>query len=243
MADMKVEIVETQGAVPEPQKVAPVATPAKAEEPKYVRLEDLEKVNQAINNTRDYNNRKLEEINLKLEKLIPKAPEVKPDDLDELVQQNWQLGVEKVVERTLQKRDSISKAESAEQMELRIRQESLAKVVARHKELSDPSSDKYVEFHKVLAENPDFVTNPRGPLLTMYEMENRLKDRGNIELGVEKVTQVKEARSKAAQVPSGTSPGTKSNYSLSKSDLDFCRLNNINPENYKRLKGLRETTV
>jgi len=242
---MEVEIKETIGStvVPEPQKPAEKAAPAKAEEPKYVRLEDLEKVNQAINNTRDYNNRKLEEINLKLEKLIPKAPEKQPDDLDKIVQENWQLGVEKVAERVLERKLAKDQAETQSQMEERIRKESLAKVVARHKELTDPSSDKYVEFHKVLAENPDFVTNPRGPLLTMYEMESRLKDHGNIESGVEKVTQVKEARSRAAQVPAGTSPGAKSNYSLSKSDMDFCRLNNINPENYKRLKGLRETTA
>lgn len=239
---MEVEIKETIGSAPEPQKVAP-ATPAKAEEPKYVRLEDLEKVNQAINNTRDYNNRKLQEINEKLDRLTPKAPEVKPDDLDELVQRDWKQGVEKVVEGVLNKQTARVNAETASQVEDRLRKDSLAKVVERHKELSDPSSEKYREFHKVLAENPDFVTNPRGPLLTMYEMESRIKDRGNIEVGVEKVNQTKEVRSKAAAIPSGTSPTSRSNYSLSKADADFCRLNNINPENYKRLKGLRETSV
>lgn len=240
---MEVEIKETIGSAPEPQKVAPVAAPAKAEEPKYVRLEDLEKVNQAINNTRDYNNRKLEEINQKLEKLIPKPVEPKPDDLDELVQRDWKAGVKAVVNGVLTEQTSRANAETAAQAEDRIRKDSLAKVVARHKELTDPSSDKYVEFHKVLAENPDFVSNPRGPLLTMYEMESRIKDRGNIEVGAEKVNQTKEVRSRAASIPTGTSPGARSNYSLSKQDADFCRLNNINPENYKRLKGLRETSV
>ena len=241
---MEVEIKETIGSTPtpEPQKVAEKAAPAKAEEQKYVRLEDLEKVNQAINNTRDYNNRKLEEINQKLEKLIPKPVEPKPDDLDELVQRDWKAGVKEVVKGVLSEQTSRVNAETAAQTEERIRKDSLDKVVSRHKELTDSTSEKYIEFHKVLAENPDFVTNPRGPLLTMYEMENRLKDRGNIELG-EKATQTKEARSKAAQVPSGTSPGNRSNYSMSKQDLDFCRLNNINPENYKRLKGQREATV
>jgi len=162
---MEVEIKETIGSTPtpEPQKVAEKATPVKAEEPKYVRLEDLEKVNQAINNTRDYNNRKLEEINLKLEKLIPKPVEPKPDDLDELVQRDWKAGVKEVVKGVLSEQTSRVNAETAAQTEERIRKESLDKVVARHKELTDPSSEKYVEFHKVLAENPDFVTNPRGP--------------------------------------------------------------------------------
>lgn len=234
---MEVEIKETIGSepTPEPQKIE--ATPVKVAEPRYVRLEDLEKVNQAINNTRDYNNRKLEEINSKLERLIPKQVEPKPDDLDELVQKDWKMGVRKVAESLLEERMAKSNAETSEQQEGRIRQESIKRAMDRHKELSDPSSEKAREFQKVLEENPDFVSNPRGPLLTMYEMENRLNSRGNVEVGD---TKVKEARSRAASVPHGTSPSGKSNYSLSKQDMDFCRLNGINPENYKRLKGQRE---
>lgn len=241
MSDTKIEIIETQGSQPaqEPQKTEVKAAPV--QEPKYVRLEDLEKVNQAINNTRDYNNRKLQEINEKLEKLIPKAPEPKPDDLDELVQKDWKLGVREVVKSVLTEHSAKKEAESAEQFEARIRQESISKVMSAHPDLSDPSSEKAKTFQKVLEENPDFVTNPRGPILTMYEMQNRLNQHGNINTGGEKVS--KEVRSRATSVPAGTSPSGKSNYSLSKQDMDFCRLNGINPENYKKLKGLKEAQV
>lgn len=243
---MKVEIDDTLANKPLESQKAEVTPPVevKKEEPKYVRLEDLEKVNQAINNTRDYNNRKLDEINQKLERLIPKPVEPKPDDLDELVQKDWKMGVRKVVESVMTEQTAKTQAESQEQFESRIRQESIKKVMERHKELNDPTSDKAKEFQKVLEENPDFVTNPRGPLLTAYEMENRLNSRATIDSRETKVNQVsKEARSRAAGVTSGTSPSGKSNYSLSKQDMDFCKLNNINPENYKRFKGMREAQV
>ena len=96
---------------------------------------------------------------------------------------------------------------------------------------------------KVLEDNPDFKLNPRGPLLAAYEMENRLKSHDTIN-STERTPQVsKETRSRAAGVPAGTSAGTKSAYSLSKADMDFCRHNNINPENYKKYRGMKEATV
>lgn len=238
--ETKVEIVETQGnqPAPEPQKVAP-ATPVKTEEPKYVRIEDLEKVNQSIANTRDYHNRRFNEVLEKLEKLTPKPVEKVPDDLDKIVQENWQAGVEGVVERVLTRREVKTQAETQTQFESRIRQESINKLMERHKELADPNSEKSLEVKKILEEHPDYVNNPRGPLLTAYELENRLQARGNINNGGENKVN-KEVRARAAGIPAGTSPANKGNYSLSKQDMDFCRLNGINPENYKRNKSLRE---
>ena len=246
MDALKVEIKETVGSqtpvTPEPQKQEVVAPPVKqTEEPKYVRLEDLEKINQAINNTREYSNRKINEVLKALEDLKPKTPETKPDDLDEIVQKNWQLGVEKVVERVLTNQQQRTQAVSEEQRVAQLLEESKTKVMARHPELSDPENPKTREFLKVLEENPDFRANPRGPLLAAYEMEERMKANVTIKSEEQKpAPQAKEARSRAASIPAGTSPGARSGYTLSKSDLDFCRLNGINPENYKRYKGASE---
>ena len=242
MADMKVEILETQGSVPavEPQKVAPVTPAVKAEEPKYVRLEDLEKVNQAINNTREYNNRQLAEIKQALADLKPKEPVKPADDLDELVQQDWKAGVRGVARQVLEEERRKASTITDEQRVMGILEESKKKVMERHPELSDPNSAKAQEFLKILDENPDFKANPRGPMLAAYEMENRLKAHDTIES--REKPQVKETRARAASIPAGTSPGTKTAYSLSKADMDFCRLNNINPENYKRFKGMKEVS-
>ena len=241
MADMKVEIVETQGSQPTPEAQKPVVEVKKTEEPKYVRLEDLDKINQALNNTREYNNRKLQEINEKLERLIPKAPEQKPDDLDELVQKDWKAGVTEVTRRVLSEERNRVATQTESQRVSQILEESKRKVMEKHKELEDVNHPKTREFMKVIEENPDYKDNPRGPILAMYEMENRLKAHGNIEVGDKPVPQpVKEARARASSVPAGTSAGTRTAYSLSKADLDFCRLNNINPENYKRFKGQTE---
>lgn len=238
---IKVEIQETQGSqVVEPQKK--VEEPKKTEEPKYVRLEDLEKVNQAINNTREYNNRQLAEIKAALEQLKPKPVEPKPDDLDELVQKDWKAGVAKVVENVLTQHNQKTQAQTEEQLTAKLLEESKAKVMAKHKELEDPDSEKTKLFLKVLDENPDFKSNPRGPLLAAYEMENRLKEHDSINSRGEKMPS-KEARSRGTSVPAGTSAGNKGGYSLSRADLDFCRLNNINPENYKKFRGMKEAQV
>ena len=241
MADgIKIEVQETIGSkVEEPQKKAEVvAAPVKTEEPKYVKLEDLEKINQAINNTREYSNRKIQEVLDRLEKMAPKEPEAKPDDLDELVQKDWKAGVRKVAEQVLSDRQQAVNVETESQRVAKLLEDAKNKVMAKHPELSDPESPKAKEFLKVLDENPDFRTNARGPLLAAYEMENRLKEHGTLESKERPVD--KQTRARAASVPAGTSPASKGNYSLSKQDMDFCRLNNINPENYKRFRGQKE---
>lgn len=236
---MAVEIIETQG-IPNPETPQkPVAEKPK-EEPKYVRLEDLEKINQAINNTREYNNRQLAELKSEIQKLAPKPIQTGDPDLDELVQTNWKAAVAKITEDVLSKHNARQQAESEAEHTRRILEESKAKVYERHKELSDPGSPKTQVFLKVLEDNPDFTKNPRGPILAMYEMENRLKADGKLELGDEKP--VRETRSRAATIPNGT-PNSQKGYSLSKADLDFCRINGINPENYKRLKSQREASA
>lgn len=236
---IKVEVTETIGSkVEEPQKAAPVAAPVKAEEPKYVRIEDLERVNQSIKNTREYNDRKLNEISEKLEKLIPKPVEKAPDDLDELVQKDWKAGVRGVARELMEEERHRASVVTEEQKVANLLADAKNRVMTKHPELNDPESPKAKEFLKVLDENPDFRTNPRGPLLAAYEMENRLKGHDTIESKERPVD--KQVRAKAASVPAGTSPGSKGSYSLSKADMDFCRHNNINPENYKRFRGQKE---
>ncbi len=251
MEPMKVEMKEGN-VIPESQKqeeIIPQVTPK--EEPKYVSLKDLEKVNQAINNTREFNNRKMSEITDKIEKLYeilnPKPLATGDDDIDKLVEKDWKLGVAKVVKNVLAEERTATQVQSEQQMINNILQESKEKVLAKHSELSDPESEKAKIFLQVLEENPDFKVNPRGPLLAAYEMENRLKQRGTIESEAKETPKVpsaaKESRAKAASIPAGTPAGNKNGYTLTKQDMDFCRLNGINPENYRRLKGQKETTA
>lgn len=237
---IKVEVQETLGSqITEPQK--PEVKPQVKEEPKYVRIEDLEKVSQAINNTRDYNNRQLNEIRAELQKLAPKPISTGDPDLDELVTTDWKAAVEKITEKVIERQQERQAQETEMQRTARILEESKSKIMAKHPELSDPENPKTKEFLKVLEENPDFKTNPRGPILAAYEMENRLKAHDTIDSG-ERMPQ-KDVRAKATSVPAGTSASKKAGYTLTKQDMDFCRLNNINPENYRRLKGMKETVA
>lgn len=245
---MAIKVEMTEGAETKPVEVAQkpaevVAEVKQTEEPKYVKMEELEKINQAINNTREYNTRKLAEINEKLERLIPKAPEPKGDELDELVQKDWKAGVREVTRQVLSERDQKTQVQSEEQKVALILEQSKAKVMTKHPELSDPSSEKAKEFLKVLEENPDFRTNPRGPLLAAYEMEQRIKPSGNVENEPKEArvtTQDRVVRGKGAGIPAGTSPARTSGYTLTKSDMYFCQHNGINPENFKKFKGQSE---
>lgn len=241
MGEMKVEITETKNGVPDAQKPE-VKQEVIKEEPRYVTLEDLEKVNQAINNTREYNNRKIQDVLDKLDKIAPKAPEPKPDDLDELVQKDWKAGVKAVVRDVMTEHQRATSAQTEEQRVAQLLEESKRKVMEKHPELSDPDSPKTKAFLKVIDDNPDLKTNPRGPLLAMYEMENLTKTHANVE--IERPQRVeKEVRQKAGGVPHGTQAGNKGGYVMTKQDVDFCRLNGINPESYKRVKGAKEAQV
>ena len=238
-----VEMKEGKETPPEvAQKPAEVVVQTKpSEEPKYVKYEDLEKINQSINNTREYNTRKLDEINKRLEALAPKPIATGDPDLDELVQKDWKAGVRQVAR--MEYEDQLRKNQEANEAQRtgNILEESKAKVMAKHPELNDPSNPKTIEFLKVLDENPDYKMNPRGPILAAYEMENRIKGHDTIESRETKVD--KTTRARATSVPQGTSTGQKAGYTLTKVDMDFCKHNNINPENYKRFKGQTEARV
>lgn len=238
---IKVEMSETT-KVEETQKPVVKEEVKPSSEPKYVTIADLEKINQAINNTREYNNRQLAGINERLEKLAPKPISTGDPDLDAIAEKDWKQAVKILAKEVLEERETNRTVETEKQAIARILEESKAKVMERHKELSDPESEKAKLFIKVLEENPDFKTNPRGPLLAAYEMENRLKSSDTIESRETKMpNQAKETRARATSIPAGTSAGAKSTPTLSKADIDFCRLNGINPENYKKYKGMRET--
>lgn len=239
---IKVEMTEGQKDTLESQKE--LKEVVVKEEPKYVRLEDLEKVNQAIANTREYNNRQLADIKEAIARLTPKEPvKTVDEDLDAIAEKDWKLGVEKVVERVISKRDATSSRQTEEQRTASILEESKNKVMERHPELSDPNSPKTKEFLKVLEENPDFRANPRGPMLAAYEMENRMKTHDSIKVEDKEYKSLdRTVRSKATSVQAGTSPSSRGSYSLSKTDLDFCRTNGINQENYKKFKGMREVS-
>lgn len=241
---ISIEMKEGKEIQPEvtqkPQETVVQTKPS--EEVKYVRLEDLEKVNQAIQNTREYNNRQLAEIKAALEELKPKPVEAAPDDLDNLVQKDWKLGVEKVAEKVIERKLTAKQEQETaltqQQLAAKLLNESKEKVMARHPELEDPNHPKTKEFLKVLEENPDFKSNPRGPMLAAFEMENRLKTHDTIESRETKVE--RPVRAKATSVPAGSPATNRPGVTLSKNDLDFCRLNGINPENYKRYKGQTE---
>ena len=235
MDGIKIEMTDQPvGAAPEPQK--PEAKVEPKPEPKYVRLEELEKVNQAINNTREWNTRKISGLEEKIDKLLaatPKPVSTGDPDLDELVQRDWKAGVREVARKEIEDYSKKTQVITIQQQELTELDRNKRTAIEKHPELNDPLSEKSKTFIKVLDENPRWKNYTDGPIIAMREMENRLNLHGSIESG----DKMKDTRARATSIPKGTSTNQRGKYSLTAQDIDFCKLNGINPESYKQFKG------
>jgi len=113
--------------------------------------------------------------------------------------------------------------------------ESKQTVYDKHPELKDETSEKSQVFLSVLQQHPEFLTSPTGPLKAMREMEKILK----VPDPDKKVVADPEEAARLSRV-NGGNLGTgrpapeKKTVVLTKEQLDYCRDNDIKPENYAK---------
>ena len=112
--------------------------------------------------------------------LLGRAPaNGQEDDVDKLVKEGrWKDGVKLIVSQSISQatqaqRDELAKQKQEEEVRV-AQQANIGRVLQRHPELDDNSSEKWQVFDAILAENPRWRNSPDGPLLAMYQMEERM---------------------------------------------------------------------
>lgn len=216
----------------------------KKEEPKYVTVEELQKLNQAINNTREYTNRKQAEILAELKELRkpaqPAQPKAEPTEWDEKLQKNWKGTVEELadtrVKEILRQEKEQARMDAERARSFQLLEDNKRKVLERHKELNDDGSDKANIYKQVLSEHPEYLQNPFGPVLAMRDMEDRLKETGFVDEPTKRVVEkevIRQTRANGGAIPKGSSnPNGSKTVTLTKEAKEFCDIHGIKYENY-----------
>ena len=130
-------------------------------------------------------------------------------------------------------------AKASEAMEL-----SKAKVLARHPELNDDSTEKSKIFLAVLNNNPDYLTNPKGPIYAMRDMEEHMEtvlgykhsDIVSAERNGAKRESERQHRIVLNKGGGSKAPGNKNTVTLSKDEAEFCKLQGLDPKEFAKNK-------
>lgn len=218
------------------------------DEPKYVRVEDLESINKAINNTREHSNRKISSLESKIDQLLkgtqqPQKPvNVPQDEWDKKLETDWKGTVRELARleaEEIRKREREAEKQEAEQIRtLNLLNENKFTVIKKHKELNDETSHKAEIYRQVLTERPEYLTNPFGPVLAMRDMEDRLRESGYVDESIRPIVDkevARQARTNGSSVPKGNSnPSSQKTITLTREQKDFCDANNIKYENFAK---------
>ena len=222
----------------------PAQTTPISSEPKYVTVEDLEKIRKQLNGL-SYMGRQFNELSKKLDGLqYQPQPRVQTDGskdpYDELVEKDWKQAV-----RTLAREEAESLRQAQiqhdyqrqlEQQKVSILEQSKQRVVAKYPEIQDQDSDIAKKYMKILSANQDYLRNDRGPLLAMRDMEDELRDEGKLDevsrRAVEKEV-TRQVRTGATTLPRTSNGATSPNkITLTREQKELCDNHNIRYEDY-----------
>ena len=241
VADNSQELIEIPEKNPAPES---------KQEIKYATVNDLEAIRKQLNGI-SYLGRQLPEISRKIDSLaqgrqaIPAKPEGEKDEWDKKVETNWKGTVQELAEirfnELMEKRQREDYFRQTEiQRETSLNQAKQA-VINRYPELADPDSDTSIRYTQVMQEHPEWLRNEQGPLLTMYAMEEKMKQEGVLDKTTRQVVD-KEAqrrlRVNSTSIPKGNFNPNGGKIVLTREDMEFCEHNGIDPKEYHRNKQL-----
>lgn len=218
------------------------ATPSSSE-PKYVTVDDLEKIRKQLNGL-SYMGRQFQEVSKKLDALqYQPQPRVQQDGTrdayDELVEKDWKQAVrtlareEAQAERQIQIQQDYQR--QLEQNKVNILDQSKQKVMIKYPELQDQDNPITKKYMRILSTNQDYLRNDRGPLLAMRDMEDELRDEGNLDevsrRAVEKEV-TRQVRTGMSSLPRTSGPASSNKVSLTREQKELCDNHNIRYEDY-----------
>lgn len=155
---------------------------------------------------------------------------------DALAKADWKKAVD--LRSKIQAEDKI--ASSATETEFnKVMADSQSKVLQRHPELNDPQSEKSKVFRNIVTANPEYTTQKKGPLLAMYEMEDYMvqtlgKKREDVVKAEAAGIKSEADRRDRVQLTSTSGHNlTEGNkVTVTKDEMDFCKLQGIDPKVY-----------
>lgn len=114
----------------------------------------------------------------------------------------------------------------------RMMAESKQKVLAKHPELEDVSTQKSQIYLQVLQEHPEYLNMPRGPVYAMRDMEERYEEvtAKSPKAAPESVRQAKAVLSGGGRMPASQGRTV----TLSKEELEFCKDNGISAQEFAK---------
>lgn len=239
------------------EKNEAVKAPVK-EEPKYVRPEDLNEALRKSNAAFFAEQRKLQarldEIARQTAPKTPAETEKPADEWDKKIQEDWKGTVRELARieaADLRKKERAEEDAQREQTNrMNLLESNKKKVLEKYPDINEPGSERAVAFESILRKNPEYLSNPFGPVLAMRDLEDEMRQNGAIDEPTRQVVQKevqRVARTNGTSLPAGSSAAGNQKITLSKDEKEFCDHNNIKYENYAKNKKIfttsREVTV
>ena len=211
-----------------------------------------------LHNTIAYQNRKLEqamrelqetkaEIQALREKPTVHEPQTQ-DEIDEIAQKDWKLGVktlvskdiEKTVNDILSKRDQIQREIEKKSLLTNELERSKQKVIERYPSIEEEGSEESQIYRQVINEDSSILSNVHGPEIAMYRMEERMRQMGKTPASVQPFVEREVNRLVRAGASSvvGRQANQNGKITLNKEQKEFCDHYKIPYEQYaKNLKA------
>lgn len=208
-----------------------------------------------LNNTIAYQTRQLEkamrelaEVRSQLNSRPQTAQPQSQDEIDQIAEKDWKLGVKKVVEKDieakvqeiLEKRDAAIKEvqqRSASEAEL---EKSKQRVLQKYPTVEEQGSEEQRIYLQVINEDQSLLRNIHGPEIAMYRMEERLRDMGRTPQSVKPIVDREVNRLARAGASSvvGRQASPNGKITLTKDQKEFCDHYSIPYDQYaKNLKA------
>ena len=211
-----------------------------------------------LNNTIAYQTRQLEkamremaemrtQLNSRPQTVQKEAPQTQ-DEIDEIAQKDWKLGVKKVVEKdieaqiqqALEKREQARLEAERKTASVNELEKSKSRVLDRYPTIEDQGSEEQRLYLEVINEDSTLLSNIHGPEIAMYRMEEKLRTMGRMPQGVKPLVDKEVNRLARAGASSvvGRQASTNGKITLTKEQKEFCDHYGVPYEQYaKNLKA------
>jgi len=199
-------------------------------------------------------NKELKETQVRMQEQITglaAKPTEKPDPVDDgvpktdaewdtLADKDWKKAVD--LRSNMNAQSVIATNNQAVQNQAAL-DKSKARVMERHPELDDDSSEKTRIFKQILANNPDYVNHPNGPIYAMRDMEDHMETvlgyKHKDIVAAENKGAARETDRQHRIVLSGAGKAPESGdhkVTLTKDEAEFCKINDLDPKEYVKTK-------